>query len=191
MKYTIRDKLCNQDGIYMALNTRTGFLSTIPFLTSAYPLMAGIVESKKEAKPIRNYILKHFKTPHGLCAAESDDGTQWSKKIWAPLNDFVCSGLRLWRFEKDADEIEQGFFHTVLDTFNKCRAIFEKYDPAKKTGATTDVTFGYEENVKGFGWTNYFVAKIIDRLPASIEPALPEKRVRWDAVPVRALQAVA
>jgi alpha,alpha-trehalase len=190
MKHTIRDKLRNEGGIYMALNTRTGFLSTFPFLTTAYPLMAGIVESEEEAKTLRNYIMEHFRTPHGLCAAESDDGTQWSK-IWAPLNDFVCSGLRLCGFEKDAHEIEQGFFHAVLDGFKKFRAVFEKYDPVGKTGAVTDVAFGYEVNVKGFGWTNYFVAKTIDRLHASLEPALPEKRARWDAVSVCTLQAAA
>lgn len=172
-------KLCGENGIYTSYHMYDKRLSTRPFLTSAYPLFAGIA-TQDEAKATRDFIFRHFWTPRGLRAAPRDDDTQWSK-IWAPLNDIAARGLRRYGFNGDADTIEAAFLGTVIEAFDRHGALFEKYDPSAEDSAhIANVVGGYHTNEKGFGWTNAVAADIVDRQPG-MAPA-PERR-RVSAVP--------
>ncbi|MDE2029101.1 MAG: alpha,alpha-trehalase [Alphaproteobacteria bacterium] len=163
----IRAVLWNEEkGLFFSYNHRTKAQSDFAFLTTFYPLFAGIATRKQAQKLRRNLGL--FEATHGLMATPERTGCQWDgPHMWAPLVYFAVQGLVNYGFEEDACRIARKFLDTVQKVYDEEGGIYEKYDA--ETGSNKAlVSVGYKENVIGFGWTNA-TAQWIDNLLKSLE----------------------
>ncbi len=122
------------------------------FITSLYPLWAGVA-SRKEAKSLETK-LDLFERPGGLATSTHDTGLQWDYPYgWAPTNWIAVAGLDATGYRSDAARIAAHWNRTVDRAFAQTGTIREKYNVV--TGnADVVVTTGYKQNVIGFGWTN-------------------------------------
>jgi hypothetical protein len=75
-----------------------------PFLTSFYPLWAGIASKQQAAAVVRN--LPMFERPGGLQTSANESGNQWDTPFaWAPLEMIAVQGLRRYGYRTEADRI--------------------------------------------------------------------------------------
>jgi len=64
-------------------------------------------------------------------------------------------GLQNYNFEEDARRIASKFCGLVARVFERERTIVEKYDVSNSSVETTSkLSYGYNSNEIGFGWTN-------------------------------------
>jgi alpha,alpha-trehalase len=146
-------------GLYFDYDFTNSSRRTYPFLTTFYPLWAGIASQEQAERVKRNLAL--FEAPGGLQASSNVSGSQWDAPYgWAPLITIAVDGLRRYGAEREANRVAHNFLALVLEVFNEHDAIFEKYDVVRRT-ACTDPAFGYSENVVGFGWTNGAVVELM------------------------------
>lgn len=138
--------------LYLDYDFTTKQRSTYHYVTTFYPLWAGVA-SASQAAAVRSQ-LKIFEQPGGLAESDVDSGTQWDLPYgWAPTTWIAVAGLDRAGFHEDAARIARSFSTTVRDNYLRDGTIREKYDVVSGT-ANFKVATGYKSNVVGFGWTN-------------------------------------
>ncbi len=154
-----------QDGLYYDYNFVHKTRRRYPFLTTFYPLWAGIATKEQAAQVVRN--LPKFERPGGLQTSSYQSGSQWDAPFgWAPLEMIAIPALRRYGYQQEADRTSIEFLSLVLQEFLKHGNIVEKYDVVRRTSNLTgEVHFGYSSNEAGFGWTNAAFTTLYDALP--------------------------
>jgi alpha,alpha-trehalase len=156
-----------QDGLYYDHNFEHQRLRKYAFLTTFYPLWAGIATREQAARVAGN--LSEFEQPGGLQTSAVVSGNQWDAPFgWAPLQLIAVQGLRRYGFSEAADRIAMKFLSLVRDEYLKSNTIVEKYDVVRRTAEVSGgIRFGYRSNETGFGWTNAVFAALLDELDLS------------------------
>jgi alpha,alpha-trehalase len=160
-------------GLYLDYNFVNRNKRRYPFLTTFYPLWAGIATREQAAAVHRN--LRLFERPGGLQTSTNHSGSQWDAPFgWAPLQMIAVEGLRRYGFSSDADRIAEKFLRLVLTEYQRSGTIVEKYDVVKAASdVSANLQFGYRSNEAGFGWTNAVFVKLLDDLTAEVRSRLP------------------
>jgi alpha,alpha-trehalase len=153
-----------KDGLYDDYQFEQKRLRRYPFLTTFYPLWAGIASHEQAARVAAN--LPKFEQPGGLQTSTVASGNQWDAPFgWAPLQLIAVRGLRRYGFSEAADRIAMNFLSMVRDEYRKSGTIVEKYDVVRRSaGVRGDIRFGYRSNEAGFGWTNAVFTALLDEL---------------------------
>jgi alpha,alpha-trehalase len=175
-----------QDGLYYDYDFVHQRRRRYPFLTTFYPLWAGIARHKQAARVAAN--LRLFEQPGGLETSTKTSGNQWDAPFgWAPLEYIAVEGLRRYGYRADADRIAVKFLTLVRDQYRQSGTIVEKYDVVRRsTDLAGQLRFGYRSNEAGFGWTNAVFTALYDALPKArrkdtvgkIEPAHDPNLIR-------------
>jgi alpha,alpha-trehalase len=141
-----------KEGVFADYDFVRGKPSSYAFLTSLYPLWAGVAtRAQADAAESR---LNVFERPGGLAMSDSNTGLQWDEPYgWAPTNWIAVAGLDAMGFHAEAVRIALHFDATVDAGFAADGTIREKYNVVAGNAQVT-VSAGYRENVIGFGWTN-------------------------------------
>ena len=151
-----------QDGLYYDYDFASGRRRRYPFLTTFYPLWAGIASREQAAQVMRN--LRKFEKPGGLETSTNESGSQWDAPFgWAPLELIADQAMRRYGYDQDADRTSKEFLTLVLDEYRKHGTIVEKYDVVRRS-SDLDLRFGYRSNEVGFGWTNAAFTALYDEL---------------------------
>ncbi|MDE1900044.1 MAG: alpha,alpha-trehalase [Alphaproteobacteria bacterium] len=153
-------------GLFVNYNYVTERPSDFPYLTSAYPLWAGIA-TRAQAQSFRKN-LNRFETPYGIKSTDRVTGCQWDGPyMWAPLVYFVVAGLRQYGFAADAARIGRNYIDTVARVFREHGTVYEKFNADQGNHNVKAINAGYQDNVTGFGWTNGTVSRLADWAQAS------------------------
>jgi len=168
----------DQRGLFFDYDLRTAAKSTYEYVTTFYPLWAGLASPQQAQAVDRN--LKIFEQPGGLATSPNDSGMQWDYPYgWAPLQSLAVEGLRRYGYTADADRISYEFLSTVAENFRREGTIREKYDVATRS-SEAHVSAGYQANVVGFGWTNGVFLELLPELPKAMIDRLAKEQ---DAAP--------
>ncbi len=161
-----------EQGLYFDYDYVHKRVREYPYLTTFYPLWAGIATSEQAAQVVRNLPL--FERAGGLQTSTYDSGDQWDAPFgWAPLQWIAVQGLRRYGYGADADRISQRFLTMVASEYEKHGGIEEKYDVVHaRANLAHEILFGYRTNEAGFGWTNAVYSALFDELPRSEQHAL-------------------
>jgi alpha,alpha-trehalase len=148
--------------------------SNYPFLTTFYPLWAGLATQKQAAAVAAG--LPIFERAGGLQTSTNDSGGQWDAPFgWAPLHLMAIEGLRRYGFDEAAERISVKFLTMIIGDFAKRRTIMEKYDVVQeKSELGHEIEFGYLTNEIGFGWTNAVFLLLYDELSAAGRKSLEQ-----------------
>ena len=170
-----------RDGLYYDYNFERNTVRRYPFLTTFYPLWAGIATAGQAAQVEKN--LARFERPGGLETSTYESGNQWDAPFgWAPLELIAVQALRRYGDETDAERISMEFLSLVLQEFLKHGAIVEKYDVVRRTSNLSgDIHYGYRSNEPGFGWTNAAFVILFDQLRPDKQKALLAGWRPWPA----------
>ena len=143
-----------------------------PFLTTFYPLWAGIASPDQANRVVRNLSL--FECAGGLQTSTYHSGDQWDAPFgWAPLQWIAVQALRRYGYQAEADRVSKQFLTLVLREYEKHGALEEKYDVVHlRIDLGHSILFGYHTNEAGFGWTNAVFTALYDQLPAGAQHAL-------------------
>lgn len=143
-----------RDGLYYDYNFVGKQVRRYPFVTTFYPLWAGVADRKQAARIVAN--LHMFERAGGLQTSTNASGNQWDAPFgWAPMQLIAIKGLRRYGYAKEADRITVNFLSMILKDFIEHNTIVEKYDVERRSSKLgAGIKFGYETNVIGFGWTN-------------------------------------
>ena len=154
-----------RDGLYYDYNFVEKRVRRYPFVTTFYPLWAGIADRKQAARVVANLHL--FERAGGLQTSTNASGNQWDAPFgWAPMQLIAIKGLRRYGYAKEADRIAVNFLSMILKDFLEHNTIVEKYDVERRTSQLgAGIKFGYETNVIGFGWTNAAFTELYAELP--------------------------
>ncbi len=141
-------------GLYEDYDFEAKVRRNYPFLTTFYPLWAGIATTAQAARVKANLAL--FEQPGGLRTSTFVSGNQWDAPFgWAPLEMIAVEGLRRYGFNADGDRISRAFLSLVRESYQRDGVIVEKYDvTARGTSTEAEIRYGYRTNEAGFGWTN-------------------------------------
>jgi alpha,alpha-trehalase len=155
------------DGFYYDYDFVHGKVRRYPFLTTFYPLWAGIASADQAARVVKN--LHVFEQPGGLQTSARRTGDQWDAPFgWAPLQWIAVEALRRYGYRHEADRISQKFLSLVQQEFARYGAIEEKYDVVRRqSDVGKSLRYGYRTNEAGFGWTNAIFTALFDELPPS------------------------
>jgi alpha,alpha-trehalase len=152
-----------QDGLYYDYNFVHKTLRHYPFLTTFYPLWAGIATREQAARVEHN--LAKFEHPGGLATSTYESGNQWDLPFaWAPLEMIAVEGMRRYGYNGDAERISKEFLSLVEDEYQKVGFIVEKYDVVRRGTDGTSIRYGYLSNQQGFGWTNAVYTRLLDEM---------------------------
>lgn len=165
-----------RDGLYYDYNFEQKRTRRYPFLTTFYPLWAGIA-SAEQAGRVRKALGK-FERPGGLRTSTNESGDQWDAPFgWAPLELIAVEGLRRYGFNEDANRIAEKFLSMVHREFRRTGTILEKYDVERGAADIRgEVRYGYRSNEVGFGWTNGVFKVLLGELPPSDRQKVLESR---------------
>jgi len=166
-------------GFFFDYDFTEGKQSTYRFLTTYYPLWAGLATPEQAKAVVKN--LSVFEQPGGLAMSPENSGTQWDYPYgWAPVQMLAIQGIRRYGFNDDADRLSSKFLSTVLENFARDGTIREKYNVV--TGSSeSHVEVGYQANVIGFGWTNAAFLELLHALPEAAVEALEKNAPRFPA----------
>jgi alpha,alpha-trehalase len=155
------------DGFYYDYDFVHGRVRRYPFLTTFYPLWAGIATENQAERVVRN--LHVFEQPGGLQTSPRQTGDQWDAPFgWAPLQWIAVEGLRRYRYGREADRVSQKFLSLIQQEFIRYGTIEEKYDVVRRrSDVSKSLRYGYRTNEAGFGWTNGVFTALFDELPAA------------------------
>jgi alpha,alpha-trehalase len=161
-----------RDGLYYDYDFTIKRVRRYPFLTTFYPLWAGIASPQQAEQVIRN--LPKFERPGGLQTSTVVSGDQWDAPFgWAPLQWIAVEGLRRYGHHEEANRISRKWLSLVMDEFQRSGTVVEKYDVVRRTSQVQQaIRFGYRTNEAGFGWTNGVFTALFDKLPAEEREAL-------------------
>jgi alpha,alpha-trehalase len=141
-----------KEGVYADFDYTHGKASGYAYVTSLYPLWAGVATREQAAQIVKTLNL--FERPGGLSMSNTRSGLQWDEPFgWAPTNWMAVAGLEAMGYHADAARIARAFDATVDAGFAKDGAIREKYNVVSGN-SEVKVSTGYKENGIGFGWTN-------------------------------------
>src|SRR5487761_932572 len=150
-------------GLFYDYNFQTRTRSSYDFVTTFYPLWAGLA-TKKQAKAVASKI-SVFEEPGGLATSHNNSGAQWDYPYgWAPLQLIAVQGLRRYGYTADADRISYKFLSMILKDFETEKHIREKYDVVTRE-SVTHIRAGYSINQIGFGWTNGVFVELLHKPP--------------------------
>ena len=150
-------------GMFFDYNLDTQSKSTYAYITTFYPLWAGLATPKQAKALIGN--LKVFEHPGGMAMSATESGAQWDLPYgWAPTQFLAIEGLRRYGDQTDADRNAYNFLSTVSENFRRDGTIREKYNVITRS-SETHVATGYQINVVGFGWTNGAFEELLHELP--------------------------
>jgi len=154
-----------REGLYYDYNFERGERRRYPFVTTFYPLWAGVATPRQAARVVSN--LKLFERAGGLQTSTNESGSQWDAPYgWAPMQLIAVEGLRRYGYEREADRVSASFLSLVLKDFIAHNTIVEKYDVAARTSSLgAGLRFGYQSNEIGFGWTNAAFTELYAQLP--------------------------
>lgn len=152
-------------GMYFDYDFAHQRLRQYPFLTTFYPLWAGVASQDQANRVIRN--LPMFERAGGLQTSTHQSGDQWDAPFgWAPLQWIAVQALRRYGHDTDANRISRRFLKLVLREYERHGTIAEKYDVVhQRTEIGSGIIFGYHTNEAGFGWTNSVFTSLLDGLP--------------------------
>ena len=152
------------EGLYYDYNFEQGEVRHYPFVTTFYPLWAGIADETQAKRVVEN--LHRFERPGGLQTSTHASGSQWDTPFgWAPMQLIAVQGLRRYGYGEEANRVTVKFLSMILKEFIGHQAVMEKYDVTRRTSQVA-LEFGYPENVKDFGWTCAVFTELYARLPA-------------------------
>ncbi len=153
-----------EDGLYYDYNFSVKRVRRYPFLSTFYPLWAGLASKEQAARVERN--LSKFECAYGLQTSTYVSGSQWDAPFgWAPLELIALDGLRRYGYREDAERISVKFLSLVRREFLRQGFIVEKYDVVKGgSNVAASIHFGYSANQAGFGWTNAAFTTLLDEL---------------------------
>ncbi|MHB8527652.1 MAG: trehalase family glycosidase [Candidatus Acidiferrales bacterium] len=153
----------SKKGLFYDYNFQTRRRSSYDFVTTFYPLWAGLA-TKKQANAVASKI-SLFEEPGGLATSRSNSGAQWDYPYgWAPLQLIAVEGLRRYGYTADANRISYKFLSMILKDFETEKHIREKYDVVTRE-SVTHIRAGYSTNQIGFGWTNGVFLELLHKLP--------------------------
>ncbi len=153
-------------GLYFDYNFKEKRQSGYRFITTFYPLWAGIASAEQAARVEANLLV--FEKKGGLATSDQVTGDQWDAPFgWAPMQIIATEGLRRYGYAGDANRTSAEFLSMILHDFAEHGTIVEKYDvvAAKSDLASQELKFGYETDEIGFGWTNAAFLVLYDQLP--------------------------
>ncbi len=153
-----------EQGLYFDYHFVNGARRAYPFLSTFYPLWAGIANPQQAARVVGNLPL--FECPGGLQTSTRQTGDQWDAPIgWAPLIWIAVQGLQRYGYDAEADRIAWKFMALVHQEFQALGTIEEKYDVVHcRANISDEILFGYRSNEAGFGWTNAVFTAFFDEL---------------------------
>ena len=162
----------DRDGLYYDYDFVHKRVRRYPFLTTFYPLWAGIASEQQAKRVVAN--LKLFERSGGLETSTNTSGSQWDAPFgWAPLELLAVQGMRRYGFNADADRVAEKFLSLVRDQYKRTGVIVEKYDVVRSSSDLAgEIRFGYRTNEPGFGWTNAAFTVMYDDLPAEAKKRL-------------------
>ena len=150
-------------GFFFDYDFISGKKSSYRYLTTYYPLWAGLATPEQAAAIAKN--LPVFEQPGGLAMSPENSGAQWDYPYgWAPVELLAIQGLRRYGYNAEADRLSSKFLSTVIENFQRDGTIREKYNVVTRS-SESQVTVGYQENVVGFGWTNGAFLELLHALP--------------------------
>ena len=162
-------------GMFFDYNLDTSARSTYEYITTFYPLWAGIA-TQEQAEAVR-HNLEVFERPGGLAMSNRDNAVQWDYPYgWAPTQLLAIEGLRRYGYDKDADRASYEFLSTVAENFRRDGTIREKYNVATRS-SEAHVAAGYQQNVVGFGWTNGAFLALLHALPPEMVSRLAKEQL--------------
>ncbi len=163
-------------GMYMDYDFVAGKPSDYAFVTTFYPLWAGVA-SKAQAAALESR-LGLFERKGGLQMSDHVSGAQWDAPFgWAPTNWLAVDGLNHYGFHADARRIARKFTATIDRSLAADGTIREKYNMVS-ANADVRITAGYKANVIGFGWTNAVYLKLRQLLDASPSAVMLHRQPR-------------
>jgi alpha,alpha-trehalase len=152
-----------QGGFFFDYNVDDGKRSTYRYLTTYYPLWAGLATAEQGRALVKN--LPVFEQPGGLAMSPEESGAQWDYPYgWAPVELLAIQGMRRYGYNADADRISLKFLSTAIENFERDGTLREKYNVVTRS-SESHVQVGYQANVVGFGWTNGAFLELLHALP--------------------------
>jgi alpha,alpha-trehalase len=149
--------------LFFDYNFDTGVRSSYEYITTFYPLWAGLA-TPEQAQELR-HNLGIFEQPGGLVMSTTEAGVQWDYPYgWAPTQIIAIEGLRRYGFVDDANRISYNFLATIAENFRRDGTIREKYNVVTRS-SESNIQAGYNQNVIGFGWTNAAFLVFLQELP--------------------------
>src|SRR6202158_2792879 len=160
-------------GFFFDYDFTSGRKSRYRYLTTYYPLWAGLATPEQAAAVVKN--LPVFEQPGGLAMSPEDSGGQWDYPYgWAPVQLLAIQGLRRYGYNAEADRLSHKFLSTVLENFQRDGTIREKYNVVTRS-SESPVAVGYQANVVGFGWTNGVFLELLHALPKDAVESLEKE----------------
>ena len=161
--------------LYFDYDFETGQRSSYEYITTYYPLWAGLATPEQARELAHN--LGIFEQPGGLAMSDNDADVQWDYPYgWAPTQIIAIEGLRRYGFNDDANRISYNFLATILENFRRDGTIREKYNVVTRS-SESGVHAGYQQNVIGFGWTNAAFLVFLQELPKDLVERLGKEQV--------------
>jgi len=162
----------SRDGLYYDYEFVHKRLRRYPFLTTFYPLWAGLA-GKEQAVRVEKSLAK-FERLGGLQTSTYVSGNQWDSPFgWAPLQMIAVEGLRKYGYTADAERISMKWLSLVRREYRRQGFIVEKYDVVNGgSNVSSQIHFGYSANQAGFGWTNAVFTRLYDELSPADQKAL-------------------
>jgi alpha,alpha-trehalase len=163
-----------QRGLFLDYNLDTSAPSTYEYITTFYPLWAGLASQQQAEAVKRN--LDIFERPGGLAMSNHEHGVQWDYPYgWAPTHLLAVEGLRRYGYNSDADRVSYEFLSTIAENFRRDGTIREKYNVVTRS-SEAHVAGGYQQNVVGFGWTNGAFLTLLHALPPDMVERLAKEQ---------------
>jgi alpha,alpha-trehalase len=165
-------------GLYFDYNFQIRKVRRYPFLTTFYPLWAGIATPHQAERVMHN--LMQFERPGGLQTSTFRSGNQWDAPFgWAPLEMIGVEGMRRYGYNDAANRVTAEFLSLVLKDFLANGRIVEKYDVVRRaTDVSSSIGYGYRSNEAGFGWTNAAFLQLYSEMPDSAKSNV--LRLGWE-----------
>jgi alpha,alpha-trehalase len=153
----------SEHGFFFDYDFTNSKKSTYRYLTTYYPLWAGLATPEQAAAVVKNLAV--FEQPGGLVMSPENSGVQWDYPYgWAPVELLAIQGLRRYGYNTEADRLSYKFLSTVIENFQRDGTIREKYNVVTRS-SESQVAAGYQTNVIGFGWTNAAFLELLHALP--------------------------
>ena len=160
--------------LFFDYDFETGMRSSYEYITTFYPLWAGLATPEQAQELRRN--LGIFEQPGGLAMSSTDAGVQWDYPYgWAPTQIVAIEGLRRYGFNEDANRISYNFLAAIAENFRRDGTIREKYNVVNRS-SESGVHAGYQQNVIGFGWTNAAFLVFLNELPKDLADHLAKEQ---------------
>ncbi len=160
--------------LFFDYDFETGVRSSYEYITTFYPLWAGLATPEQAQELVRN--LGIFEQRGGLAMSDTDAGVQWDYPYgWAPTQIIAIEGLRRYGFNDDANRISYNFLATIAENFRHDGTIREKYNVVTRS-SESGVHAGYQQNVIGFGWTNAAFLVFLQELPKDLVDRLAKEQ---------------